>query len=76
MFIASEDICFILIENILLIDKSTEGEREIGGRERPIEREAKRARLAAAQLVRVLLKYSEVCGLRFTIGFPDIKRII
>ena len=42
MFIASEDICFILIENILLIDKSREGEREIGERERPIERVAKR----------------------------------
>ena len=41
MFIASEDISFILIDNILQIDKSTEGEREIGGRERSIEREAK-----------------------------------
>ena len=40
MFIASEDICFTLIENILLIDKSTEGEREIGGREK--ERQRKR----------------------------------
>ena len=75
MFIASEDICFILIENILLIDKSTEGEREIGGREKR-ETDRRRARSAAAQLVRVLLKYSEVCGLRFTIGFPDIKRVI
>ena len=63
MFIASEDICFILIENILLIDKSTEREREREENQNKLYQRGEVTRL-------------EVCGLRFSIGFPDIKRII